>query len=233
MRDLHGKYSFSNDVIFNENISGRLGVSHPLSHPSPGDPPSASPCPAHDKLHTHMAAGQVYDKVLQLKALRTEERVHRQPSALLALYGGVDTIPIIEAFQSLIAISTLLTPSDVGSLALSEPDILWHHFSLSLPDSLSLVVFKASSPCLLPGVFDLTNAPSSYPEALAHSDASVWTVAIDREKQSLLEMGAFEEADLPPGECAVGLKWVYDFKTDSMGGEYTGKGEGLSGCTGF
>ena len=34
VRDLHGKYSFSNDVIFNENSSGCLGVSRSLS-PSP------------------------------------------------------------------------------------------------------------------------------------------------------------------------------------------------------
>lgn len=34
VRDLSGKYSFSNDVVFNENVSGRLGVSHSLSlHP--------------------------------------------------------------------------------------------------------------------------------------------------------------------------------------------------------
>jgi len=32
VHDLNGKYSFSNDVVFNENISGRLGV--PCSLPS-------------------------------------------------------------------------------------------------------------------------------------------------------------------------------------------------------
>ena len=34
VHDLQGKYSFSNDVIFNENFSGRLGAPRPLSsHP--------------------------------------------------------------------------------------------------------------------------------------------------------------------------------------------------------
>src|SRR5271168_1122731 len=34
VRDLTGKYSFFNDVIFNENLTGRLGVPRPLSSPS-------------------------------------------------------------------------------------------------------------------------------------------------------------------------------------------------------
>jgi hypothetical protein len=36
-------------------------------------------------------------------------------------------------------------------------------------------------------------------------------------------MGAFEEADLPSGQKAVGLKWVYDFKTDALGVKIPGK----------
>ena len=40
---------------------------------------------------------------------------------------------------------------------------------------------------------------------------------MDREKQSLVEMGAFEEADLPAGAKSIGLKWVYTFKMDASG----------------
>ena len=40
VHDLHWKYSFSNDVIFNELSSGRLGVNRPLASTSP---PSSSP----------------------------------------------------------------------------------------------------------------------------------------------------------------------------------------------
>ena len=36
-------------------------------------------------------------------------------------------------------------------------------------------------------------------------------------------MGAFQEADLPLGHRAVGLKWVYDFKTDTLGVRIPGK----------
>lgn len=31
VHNLKGKYSFSNDIIFNENLSARLGVPHSLS----------------------------------------------------------------------------------------------------------------------------------------------------------------------------------------------------------
>jgi len=40
---------------------------------------------------------------------------------------------------------------------------------------------------------------------------------MDREKQSLEDMGAFVEVNLPKGEKAIGLKWVYQNKTDAEG----------------
>ena len=36
-------------------------------------------------------------------------------------------------------------------------------------------------------------------------------------------MGTFEEADLPLGERAIRLKWVYTFKTDADGCNIPGK----------
>ena len=40
---------------------------------------------------------------------------------------------------------------------------------------------------------------------------------MDREKESLEQMGAFEEVELPPGERVIRLKWVYDYKTNAEG----------------
>ncbi|KAF4622363.1 hypothetical protein D9613_009169 [Agrocybe pediades] len=56
-------------------------------------------------------------------------------------------------------------------------------------------------------VFDLTKAPNSYAEAIAHPDSASWIAAMGREMESLGPSGmhAFEEADLPPGEHTVGL----------------------------
>ena len=70
--------------------------------------------------------------------------------------------------------------------------------------------------------FDLSKEPSSYSEAIAHPDASVWRAAMDRECQSLTDMGVFEEADLPPGERMIGLKWVYTYKI-LLAPKYLGK----------
>ena len=36
-------------------------------------------------------------------------------------------------------------------------------------------------------------------------------------------MGAFEEVELPKGEKTIGLKWVYDIKTDTNGDRIHGK----------
>ena len=67
--DLLGKYSFSNDVIFNESSSGHLGVPRPLADPSasPTSSPSLS-CPAHKQPRVRTSLGQAYDDVLRLKA---------------------------------------------------------------------------------------------------------------------------------------------------------------------
>ena len=52
---------------------------------------------------------------------------------------------------------------------------------------------------------------------MARPDADAWHAAMDREKTSLKKMGAFEEVDLPKGECTIGLKWVFAYKKNSEG----------------
>jgi hypothetical protein len=46
-------------------------------------------------------------------------------------------------------------------------------------------------------------------------------------------MGAFEEVDLPAGERAIGLKWVYAIKTDSAGVRIPGKEKARVVAQGF
>ena len=92
------------------------------------------------------------------------------------------------------------------SLAQMEPGII-----------ASFAMHASTSTSTRSSSFDLSKAPLSFAEAHAQSDAPVWRAAMDREKKSLEEMGAFEEADLPPDERAIGLKWVYAFKSDVDG----------------
>ena len=56
---------------------------------------------------------------------------------------------------------------------------------------------------------------------------------MDRERLSLQDMGAFEEADLPPGEKAIGLKWVFAHKTDEFGDHIKGKEKARLVAQGF
>jgi Reverse transcriptase (RNA-dependent DNA polymerase) len=56
---------------------------------------------------------------------------------------------------------------------------------------------------------------------------------MDRELKSLDEMGAFEEADLPAGDRAIGLKWVFDRKTDANGVNIPGKEKARLVAQGF
>ena len=75
--------------------------------------------------------------------------------------------------------------------------------------------------------------PLSYAEAVSHPDAPVWYAAMEREKASLLEMGAFVEEDLPKGAKTIGLKWVYAYKTDEHGTIIKGKEKARVVAQGF
>ena len=77
VRDLSSKYSFSNDVIFNENLPARLGVPHSLPSHTPASVDISSPCPLHDRPHLRTTAGQAYDAVMEFKRLCSGERQSR------------------------------------------------------------------------------------------------------------------------------------------------------------
>ena len=245
VRDLHGKYSFSDDVIFNENMSGRLGTPRSLS--SPVAPPSFSR-PTHDQPRIRTTVGQAYDEVLQLKKFRRAERERKRTcvsnaDALSAIgtYGGapdgVDVVgelstmspslSVIDAFFSLIASSSLMDLPNTVSLPSIEGDILWNHVFSTDPHAIALSSLRPSRS------FDLSKAPLFYSEAVARPDSLVWEAAMDREKKSLQDMGAFEETDLPAGEKAIGLKWVYAHKTDEFGAIIKGKEKARLVAQGF
>jgi Reverse transcriptase (RNA-dependent DNA polymerase)/GAG-pre-integrase domain len=266
IRDLSGKYSFSNDVIFNENIPARLGVPRPIPSSISDISTPSSARPLCDRPRIRTTAGQSYDAVMELKRFRCEERqrkvllgnnvaVNGGASVVVnggevgdtALYGGVDVMnsvniipgfaggvsdlsPSMEAIESLISFlnsSSLSNHFDMDSLAEVETDLIHSFFSISDP-----FVFKAFSPPFSQPL-DLSKPPLSYTEAIARPDAHVWHSAMDRERQSLMDMGAFEEVILPKGERTVGLKWVFDIKTDAEGHRIHGKEKARLVAQGF
>ena len=81
--------------------------------------------------------------------------------------------------------------------------------------------------------FDLSQAPSSHIDAVAWLDAPMWQSVMGREKNSLEEMGAFEESDLPAGEHTIGFKWVFVHKSDSEGANIQGKEKAWLVAQGF
>src|ERR1700678_954170 len=108
---------------------------------------------------------------------------------------------------------------DFKSITDDESNILWHHlFSSPSPVSLFLDADSSFAFKVYTGPrkhLDLSKEPLSYMEAMARPDADAWTAAMKCEKKSLEDMGAFEEVDLPSGECTIGLKWVYAYKMNA------------------
>ena len=129
----------------------------------------------------------------------------------LALYGGgiisngiSDLSPSIDAIKSFISFVDSSSFGDqITTDSLSDMEMDSMYFSPIFDP----FTFKAFSPPFSQP-FYLSNPPSSYTEAIAWPDASIWHSAMDRKQQSLAEMGAFEEVELPKGEKTVGLKWV-------------------------
>ena len=293
VRALDGKYSFSNDVIFNKNISGRLGVSRSLALPPVASSSSLSPRPLRDLSRLRTPAGQAFDEVIRLRDFRKLERNKRllaatPPVAVSAnggahggahggasvavgadargvgVHGGahggafVDVLARVGEGDTAVPASSsaaLVFPSHSGlsdlspsinsiaylsSLVDSPPsgvlDLEFLSHLLPSADFIDLpMAFRASIP-VSPSRshhFDLSKAPLSYAEAVARPDASVWRAAMEREKQSLRDMGAFAEVVLPPGEKTIGLKWVYDHKTDVDGNHILGKEKARLVAQGF
>ena len=130
------------------------------------------------------------------------------------LPADMDLSPSLEAIESLISIVDLSSfPDQIDTTSLLDDK---NHFIHSLFSFLNPAALKAFLPPFSKP-FDLSKPPSSYTEAVACLDAHVWHSAMDQERQSLTDMGAFKEVELPKGECTISLKWVFNIKTDANG----------------
>lgn len=230
VRDLNGKYFFSRDVIFNENVRGRLKPHNIVQNPSPPSPPSPSsspppsssspptiiPPPITDiptrphrtiiptvlgRAHLERVAAQ-NERLTRLHATRATRKLPQQ--GLLAILD----------FDSLLSANTFPDhPNDLPSL---EPAVLAEYkvFVTHGPDPLT---FRT------PRVYDLSKAPENYYEATHRSDGDVWLTAMKAEMASLHTQGVLRPATLPPGRKAIGVRWVYAFKLNPDGSIIRGK----------
>jgi hypothetical protein len=265
VRDMKGKVHFSRDVIFNEDLSGRMSLPRSISPHPPDLPSSPSTRPIRDRIRT--VAGRDFDAVLRLRKLRAVERAKRNGDRDVVEKGGtnggadMDVDMFNEASVAVAGISTngganvgaitdnggAVAVDEISTNGGAEVDVIADndHLDVISDDTLvdlvslaaysafpnpietsSLVQFEHESlwnhcfavfPPIRTRNFDLSQAPQSYAEAMARSDAASWRAAMEREKTSLTEMGAFEEVDLPAGAKTIGLKWVYAYKKNAEG----------------
>jgi transposase InsO family protein len=59
--------------------------------------------------------------------------------------------------------------------------------------------------------------PKTFAEAMQRPDAPLWKGSTDAEIQALLDNGTWELVSLPPGEKAIGSRWVFRIKLHSDG----------------
>ena len=74
VRSLDSHYSFLNDVVFNENVAGCLGVPRQLTSGSSDHSLLPPPHVRHDRPRVRTSVGRDFDEVIRLKALWKAER---------------------------------------------------------------------------------------------------------------------------------------------------------------
>ena len=217
VRDLAGKYFFSRDVVFNENVPGHLSptrgrhidlsllpppslTSQSIPHSDnstvvPLTTPSAIPAPSIPTI--------VHNRNLITRLTRSTTNSLPKPSRH---YNDIDSISLLISLDTLLAISPPPSPITTHSS-------LYRDCFLSAPPT-----FLRNRP------WDLSKPPNSYHEATVRSDKANWLA----EKRQ-----AFERTLLPPGHKAIGVRWTFDYKYNPDGTVIRGKEKARLVAQGF
>lgn len=248
VRDLNGKYFFSRDVIFNENVRGRLKP-HNITPPSVSTPspppldPSSPPSPPPPALSSSSTPLQVIPSPVAPPVLPSRPRRKITPTTLgrahleqvaaqnerltrLRANRQARTLPV-QGLSAILDFQALLTGNTFSDHDSSlEPAVLAEYkaYVTHGPDPLP---FRTSRE------YDLTKAPENYYEATHRSDADVWLAAMKREVDGLHAQGVLQVASLPSGRKAIGVRWVYAFKLNPDGTVIRGKEKARLVAQGF
>ncbi|RDB27573.1 Retrovirus-related Pol polyprotein from transposon TNT 1-94 [Hypsizygus marmoreus] len=223
VRDLNGKYFFSRDIVFNENVRGRLSHSStPLSHPltSSSSSPPSPPSPRPQRVVIPTALGRDWADTIRLR----DEHLAKLRSTRSGGVHPQQTLAAIMDFTSLLTANDLALSSSDDFLSQEVDAIMDHKALLAHPDPLR---FR------LPRSFDLTKPPDNYAQAMSHPDSAVWRSAMQREYDSLQERGVFKPTLLPKGRKAIGVRWVFDYKLNPDGSIIRGKEKARLVAQGF
>jgi hypothetical protein len=66
--------------------------------------------------------------------------------------------------------------------------------------------------------YDMSLPPTTYEEAMQHSDSAHWLAAMKAELHTMKDMGVYKLTKLPEGRKVIGNRWVLEFKEDNKGG---------------
>ena len=207
--DLGGKYSFSHDIIFNEDVHSSLKHSR-VSQPSPLTLANIPPKPHPRHLlnlteHHQLWTDAIYAHDAYLQQLCAACAGDNPAGGASAASGGdiPHPQPSLVAVNDFASLATLATVEnhfdDMSSLKFS---VISEHMSLA----------AHPNPLCLPKTFDLSKAPLNFHEARACPDIDVWQAAIQRELDTLHDCGIFQPTTLSASHKAIGTRWVYAYK---------------------
>ena len=83
-------------------------------------------------------------------------------------------------------------------------------------------IYETTSVSNIYNIFALSNVhsiytPSTYLEAINSNECDQWIQAMEQEMRVLVAKGTFKLVKLPPGQKAIGVRWVYAVKIDPTG----------------
>ena len=251
VRDLHEKYFFSRDVIFNESIPGHLSphrgnaidlasppppsiildvdmtsIQTPSTHiPSTHIPPTPTPPtpPTHHLSPTPLYTPTLSDTICDHDIVINShiQRSTRQTT---------NSLPKPKPHYNNIHTITFFISINHTPL----PDLSPHSFENTNHDDLFNFSFLSSPlPSFRHCITDLSKPPNTYHEALSRPDKDIWLSAMKREYDSLAERKAFERTSLPDNRKAIGVRWTYDYKYNPDGSIIVGKEKARLVAQGF
>ena len=229
VRDLAGKYYFSRDIVFNENVPGHLSPTRGL----PIDlsllpPPSLIP-------HLSTPPNNITEAPLttptSIPAPSIPTIINNRDLITRVTRSSTNSLPKpsrhsndIDSISLLISLDTIhsITPPSSPNLPNTTYTSLYQDCFLTAPPTF-----------LRNRSWDLSKPPNSYHEATVCSDNTIWLSAMHRELESLEKRHAFERTFLPPGRKAIGVRWTYDFKYHPDGSIIKGKEKARLVAQGF
>ena len=199
VRDLAGKYYFSRDVVFNENVPGHLSPTCGLpinlsllpppsllpNNHGPPDIPTDAPLTTPTIIPTPSISKVITNRDLITRSTRSTTNSLPKPTRH---YNDIHSISLLISLDTLHTI----TPPSSPIFPNTTHSSLYQDCFLSAPPSF-----------LRNRSWDLSKPPNSYHEASMRSDSSIWLSAMHRELESLEKRQAFERTFLPPVMASV------------------------------